>query len=124
MDSRIDHLSRKVNIKESSCLLNETIVKQHLKDLHSKYIIVPIDKATVNVTFICQQIYALVLVKELGLLSNNNSKKQTYKVVSNSNINTINIYSNILKIKCNINLDNANKKLPNMYWLRKLHKTP
>ena len=86
--------------------------------------IVPIDKATGNVTFICQQIYALVLVKELGLLSNNNSTKQTYKVVSNSNINTINIYSNILKIECNINLGNANKKFPNMYWLRKLHKTP
>ena len=34
IDSRIHHLSRNFDIKESSRALKETIVKQHLKDLH------------------------------------------------------------------------------------------
>ena len=34
IDSRIHHLSRNFDIKESSCALKETIVKQHLKNLN------------------------------------------------------------------------------------------
>ena len=35
VDFRIHHLSRKRNIKKSSCTLREDIVRQNLKDLHS-----------------------------------------------------------------------------------------
>ena len=83
-------------------------MKQHLKDLHSKYVIDPINKAAGKEAFICHQFYALLLVNELGLLNNNNNTKQTYKQVSNSNIN-INNNSNILNSTTNISLDYANK---------------
>ena len=100
-------------------------MKQRLKDLLSKYVIVPVNKAIGNVAFICQRFYAFVLVKELGLLNNNNNiTNQTYKQVSNSNINIINNQSNILKSKFNINLDDGNKQLFQMYYIPKLHKTP
>lgn len=36
----------------------------------------------------------------------------------------INGHSYLLKITFNINLDDANKQFPHMYWLSKLHKTP
>ena len=99
-------------------------MKQRLKDLLSKYVIVPVNKAIGNVAFICQRFYAFVLVKELGLLNNNNITNQTYKQVSNSNINIINNQSNILKSKFDINLDDGNKQLFQMYYIPKLHKTP
>ena len=59
--------------------------------------IAPIGKAASNVAFICQQFYAPVLVKELGLLNNNNITNQTYKQFFTSNINITNNHSNILK---------------------------
>ena len=62
VDSRIYHLSRNLNRKESSCVLRKTTVKQHLKDLDSKYVIAPIDNVTSNAAFICQRFYALLLV--------------------------------------------------------------
>ena len=49
VDSRIYHLSWKLDLKISTCALNETIMKQHLKDLYSKYVIAPIGKAACNV---------------------------------------------------------------------------
>ena len=39
-NSRIHHLSMKLNVKESRPALKETIAKQHLKDQHFKYLIV------------------------------------------------------------------------------------
>ena len=44
-----------------------------LKMLHNKYIS-PINKASGNVTFICQRRYAQVLIKELGLNNANDIK--------------------------------------------------
>ena len=58
-------------------------MKEHLKDLHYIYVIVPIDNVTSNAAFIHQQFYALALIKELELLDNSNNTNQpiTYKEV-------------------------------------------
>lgn len=58
-------------------------MKEHLKDLHYIYVIVPIDNVASNAAFIHQQFYALALIKELGLLDNSNNTNQpiTYKEV-------------------------------------------
>ena len=55
------------------------MVKLHFKDVHSEYVIVPIDKGTGNVDLISQRFYAIVLVKEVGLFNNNNNTKLTNK---------------------------------------------
>ena len=111
-NSEYGHFSRSVYKKESSCDLKESIVKQYLKDLHSEYIVVLIDKATSNEGFTCQRFYVLVYyvlmflcilyfmfkLLKLGLLNNNSN--QTYKQVSNFNL-SINNHSNILRNKFN-----------------------
>ena len=53
----------------------------YLKDLQSKYVIVPIDKAANNVSIICKRFYVMRLLKEVGALGNQNP---TYEL---SNIN-------------------------------------
>ena len=88
----------KLNVKKSTCALKETIEKQHLQVLHSKYVRAPTDKATGNVAFISQRLYVFIPVEELGLFNNNNIN-QTYKQVSNSTINIMNNHSNSLKSK-------------------------
>ena len=42
--------------------------------LHNKSVVVPINKASGNVAFICQKHYARVLINELGLNHVNNIK--------------------------------------------------
>ena len=42
------------------------------KMLHNKFVVVPIDKASSNVVFICQRHYAQVLISERGLNNVNN----------------------------------------------------
>lgn len=61
-------------------------------------------------------IYTHLPVKKRGLL-NKNSTIQTYNQVSNSIINKINNHLNTLKCKFNINFNDANKQLPQTFWI-------
>lgn len=69
-------------------------MKRHLKYLHSKHVIAAIYSVTCSVGFICQQFYALVLVKGLGLFIINKNTNQICKQVSSSKISIINNYAN------------------------------
>ena len=51
----------------TSLILKAHPPNSNLKDLQTKYVITPNDKATTNVAFICQRFCAQVLVKEPGL---------------------------------------------------------
>ena len=65
--------------------------------LHNKFYVVPLDKASGNVAFICQRHYAQDLINELGLNNVNNistySKaiKPADKIVSNCPMSGANI---------------------------------
>jgi hypothetical protein len=49
-----------------------------LSSLHDKYVIVPADKASNNIVFVCKSYYFECLIKELGI-NNNTSSNTTYK---------------------------------------------
>ena len=52
-----------------------------LSSLHDKYVIVPADKASNNIVFVCKSYYYECLIKELGINSNTSSNT-TYKPTS------------------------------------------
>ena len=52
--------------QQTKPILKDENVIQYLKDLHSRYVIVPIDKAANNVSIICKRFYVLRLLKEVG----------------------------------------------------------
>jgi hypothetical protein len=52
-----------------------------LSSLHDKYVIVPADKASNNIVFVCKSYYFKCLIKELGI-NNNTSSNTTYKPTS------------------------------------------
>ena len=97
-------------------------IKAALDDIHKDYVVVPIDKATGNIAVVCKRFYATVIAKELGLINNvSNTYEQVLQQTADGIIN-----SNIqhIKSKFNIDVSTDNHRLPNMYWLPKMHKTP
>lgn len=48
-----------------------------LNKIHNVFLVIPIHKANVNVAFICQLVYALVLIKELALDGNSAGINET-----------------------------------------------
>jgi hypothetical protein len=54
-------------------LLDQEAVKC-LSSLHDKYVIVPADKASNNIVFLCKSYYFECLIKEIGINSNTSGK--------------------------------------------------
>ena len=54
-------------------VLKDKHVVSYFKDLHSKYVIVPADKAGNNIIFVCKYFYIKTLMDELGIDSTGNS---------------------------------------------------
>ena len=104
--------------------LSSPDVKKALDNIHKGFVVVPIDEATSNIALVCKIFYASVITKELGL--NNNSSTDTYKNVGGLSANDI-IDGNIRDLKIKFGIDNIsieNHRLPNMYWMLKIHKNP
>ena len=98
------------------------IISRCTKWLRKDFVVVPIDKATGNIPLVCKRFYASVITRELWL--NNNSSTDTYKNAGGLSANDI-IDGNLrdLKIKFGIgNIPIENHRLPNMYWMPKMHK--
>ena len=73
---RIYKVSRSVYTKPES-ILDDGIVSRQLADLHDRFVIVPADKASNNVVFICRTYYYSCLQKEL--IDNNDVDSRTYQ---------------------------------------------
>ena len=95
-----------------------------MKLLHNKFLYVPIDKIDKTrreVACACQMHLAQVLINELDLNKVNTIRstyvkaiKQVEKIVSDN--------ISFLKIAFNLDVNEINNKLRNIYWTPKLHK--
>ena len=73
------------------------IAKNQLQNLHDSYVITPIYKITQNLGFICQIFYALLQVKELGIVEDSSSNQNTYVSVTKSKNNIDNHHETFLR---------------------------
>jgi hypothetical protein len=69
VQGRIHKLKNCVNSRPKSVFKDQEAVKC-LSSLHDKYVIVPVDKASNNIVFVCKSYYFECLIKELGINSN------------------------------------------------------
>ena len=121
IDERIEEVKPSLKVDHVTETLKDPECRNYLSELHDRYVIAPIDKATGNVALICKRFYADVLVKELGIGGN---KSATYEVVKRKCDSVVKENKKDLKSKYNIEVSAVNETLPNIYWLPKLHKNP
>ena len=92
---------------------------RHLADLHDQYVLVPADKVSNNIVFICKTYFYSCLIDELGIKGN--SINTTYE---RSNFQKEYILANHKSVisSFGITTKDSDLGLPYLYWIPKLHK--
>ena len=117
---RIYGLSKSVNTKTKSAF-DDPSVANCLSKLHEQYVIVPADKASNNIVFVCKTYYIQCLLLELGL--SEPRKCKTYKPITLSKDEILTNHRSVLS-SFNISPSHEDSHLPSLYWIPKLHKYP
>ena len=88
---------------------------------HENFVLVPADKASNNIVFVCKSYYYHCLLNELGFTST--SGNPTYTL---SNFTKDEILRNHLTVLNTFNIPKNQDQfeLPYLYWIPKLHKNP
>ena len=121
LQGRIHKLKHCVNSRPKSVYKDQEAVKC-LFSLHDTYVIVPANKASNNIVFVCKSYYFECLIKELGINSNTSSNT-TYKSTSFDKDEILANHRSFM-ISLNIPSGKESEDLPYLYWIPKLHKTP
>ena len=120
--AKILRLSQK-SMKPNQVLTRPDVIN-YLNKLHSRFVIVPIDKASNNFAIICKVFYIQVLKGELGVTSTGLVEgNDVYQPVSYGKEVIFEEHSHKLK-ELGINLDDENRHIPALYWTSKQHKNP
>ena len=128
IDSKISFFEPKIKNIKIHKVLDNADAKRELKELQEHFVLVPIDKAANNVSFICKKHYANVIKRELGFIGervtrNGLTGSLTYDQV-NVNPNQV-INSHLMEVgKYGLEVEEEMRCLPTMYWSPKLHKSP
>ena len=91
------------------------MVKNELKLLHDKFVLVPTDKAANNITIVCKKYYISLIQKEI--------ESDTFEKVNLSVDNIVGKHDKFLK-KIAIQMLDKNRNLPYLYITPKQHKSP
>ena len=104
--------------------LRNVFIKACLSDLHNKYVFVSADKTPNNIITICKRYYIESLIKELGLDNcSTPTGNSTYTSCQMSSEDIANTHNTFMK-SLGIELFDNDKRLPDLYWTPKLHKSP
>ena len=105
---RLKTLLCRSSLNGTSCtspVLGDPEVVEYLDKLHSRFVIVPVDKASKNFAFICKSYYIKVLMNELGVKNSSDiTGNSVYKPVQNTIENIIEKHKFALENDFNITL--------------------
>ena len=121
INARIAILRNKITSQPTKPVLKDPTVKTYLDDLHKKFVIVPIDKASNNVAIICKRFYIASILDELGIPGNSSL---TYEVIDIPASTIIDENNHLVQSILGKNLDERSRSLPQIYWMPKMHYTP
>ncbi len=120
VDSKIEYLKKKKKYKKVSSVLRRQDVIEYLNELHTNFVIVPIDKAANNVAFICKRFYVEVILREIGILGTGN---ETYIRADKDKAEIVNENVNFSK-RLGLVVSEKDLDVPSIYWTPKKHKNP
>ena len=121
VDNKIELLENRIEIVEHNSLFENFTSKKCLEELQHHYIMVPIDKASNNIAFICKRYYAITILKELGFY---NTPNPTYEPIILPLPDLITQQIKALEDNFHIKTSDNFKNIPSIYCLPKMHKTP
>ena len=113
--NNVDRILRGAPKMHANPVLNDPLNIRDLKDIQDNFVVVPIDKASNNVSFICKKYYKQVLNEEI--LNSGN-----FIPSNNTENNIISDYSGLLALY-NVK-ETFSNALPFLYWIPKFHKQP
>ena len=113
-------VSRSINPKPDS-IFDDEIVSCQLADLHDRFLIVPADKASNNVVFICKTYYHSCLQQEL--IDNKDVDSSIYQRTNFTKEDILVNHHSVLA-SFGINTQDESVDLPSLYWISQLHKDP
>ena len=124
--TRIERL-RKVPIDEG-VILDCSRVSLAIKRLQEDFIVVPVDKAPNNYSFICKLFYMQVMCKELGLVLTPNGVQlignDVYSPCTVEESDVVKRHERVCVQMTKNSIADEDKKLPVLHALPKMHKTP
>ena len=120
VDERVKVLKAKKVPSTTKPVLKDEEAVAALSELHRKFVVVPIDKASNNVAIICKRFYVQKLLNEVGIIGD---ISPTYKM-SERNPDDVISDNTILCERYGHPLEDRMKTLPFMYWLPKMHYSP
>jgi hypothetical protein len=119
IEARITKLTNRRWPTADDLNLNDGRLRDDLRNLHQKYVIIPADKAANNVIIVCKQFYLHCCVSELT-----NAEQGTYVEQGGTMPAIVKRVNDIMeKFKAN-ETNIKNLKLADIYWTAKMHKTP
>ena len=120
VEERIYRLKPFVKFNVSKPVLKNDSSVACLEDLQKQFVIVPIDKASNNIAFVCKKFYIKRILDEVGVTD---LPSDTYKIC---NLDIQNIVQNNVQIcdKFGLKVEEGYETLPIIYWMPKMHKNP
>ena len=108
---------------------DRNIAQNHLRTIHQKFILVPIDKASNTIGIICKKYYSEIIDKELGISYNTNKERiitgnDTYKPTSHSLSYIIDHHNRYTQRYCREELHEDNQTIATLWPTLKCHKNP
>ena len=127
-DSLVERVKHRVKTLTSQQLESNDIfqredVSLYIKKLQSRFVIVPVDKASNNFAIICKKFYLEVLMKELGITSTKILGNNVYKHVKISQDKFF-LQQEKANKEHDSTLSDSNRRIPLLYWTSKQHKNP
>jgi hypothetical protein len=119
VDEKIAKCKQSLRFRRTKPILQDPDAITELKRLHKLYVIVPVDKASKNIAFVCKKFYKFVLDNEVGADSPATSGSYEPVTLPKSQV----IAQQTAFVDSNGFTRNYDE-LPFMYWLPKFHKKP
>jgi hypothetical protein len=120
LKSRIRNIKFKVRTIYLS-VFSKPEVRNELERLHEEFVLVPADKASNNIVFVCKAHYYNCILNELDI--NSTFGNPTYTLTALSKDEILQNHRSVLDT-FNIPANGMNLfELPYLYWIPKLHKT-
>ena len=118
VNRRVSVLSRTMS-RRHELVFDDPDVAAELAEIHEKFVVVPADKASNNIVFVCQTYYINCLMEELGMSTMTGNP--TYNLTA---MFKEEILQNHHSVAVGSSLPKEDIDLPKLYWIPKLHKNP